>query len=236
MSVNLNRWWPEETHFYTTGKPFKNVSVWRRKDEALLSVFLITAASLRKGSDAEMYKSGLGSQLNSEQMWEALETVQISSSPLPPLLPHLDWRLLTWLSTGSFVDSQVKDFLACCFMFFDVFLFRSQFCDVPSLNDSHRERRCSGVRTPDQPHGEQHLGGQPDWTAGQNHPYWSSECHTVPANIRIFTARQHFTFPIWHSLELVLICVLITCRIMSSFKMEMVVFFVFFVFLHSCLA
>lgn len=36
-----------------------------------------------------------------------------SLPPSLPLLSHIDWRLLASLSAGSFVDSQVEDFLAC---------------------------------------------------------------------------------------------------------------------------
>lgn len=147
---------------------------------ALLSVFLITAASLRKASDAEMCKSGWGSRLNSEQMWEALESVPISSSPPPPLLSHTDWRLLASVSAGSFVDFTGKRFsCVLCFMFSDVSVFRSQLRDVPSLDDRHGERRRVRVRTPGQQSGEQRLGGEHNRTAGQNHPYWSSEYVTL---------------------------------------------------------
>lgn len=95
--------------FLQNWKALKNVRGWRRKNEGSALCFSNHSCVFKD----ETCKSGWSSQLNSEQMWDALESVQISSVSLSSLHFNSDWRLLTSVCAGSAVDSQVEDVPAC---------------------------------------------------------------------------------------------------------------------------
>lgn len=191
LSVKLSRWQPEEGRSCKTGKPFKNVRGWRRKDESSTLCFSNHSCIFEESQwcgDVQV-RLGFSAQFGADVRSAGKRSNLRRPSPSPAFSHRLEiislivCREVCWFRGERFS-------CVLCFMFSELSVFRSQLCDVPSLDDSHRKRRCGGVRTPDQPHGERRLGGEHDWTAGQNHPYWSSECVTPSLSICIFFLPQ----------------------------------------------